>query len=117
MNKTLQKIDGRYLKYMREKQGLSLRALAEKIYVSKSSVQRWESSYVPENPDVLEKISQVFGVSVDDMRRQSAEMFAEDRLTPDERAELKFGISGLGKIIGVVAAIAIVILVIVLIFI
>ena len=113
----MQKIDGRYLKYMREKQGLSLRALAEKIYVSKSSLQRWEGSFVPENPDVLEKISQVFGISVNEMRAQSEEMFGENSLTPDERAEIKFGIKGLGKILLGVAAVfvvAIVILILIL---
>lgn len=117
MDKTLQKIDGRYLKYMRKKQGLSLRALAEEVYVSKSSVQRWESSSVPENPDVLEKLSQVFGVTVEEMRMQSAEMFGEEStLTPDERAEVKFGIMGLGKIIGGVAVAIVVVIVILILF-
>lgn len=116
MKKTLHGIDGRYLKYLREKEGLSLRALAEKIYASKSSVQRWEASSVPENPDVLEKLSQVFGMSVDEMRRRSEEMFGENSLTPDERAELKFGIKGLGKILLGVAAVFVAVMVIVWLF-
>ena len=103
----MNRIDGKYLKELREGRGLSIRELTEKIYVSKSSVQRWEQSVVPENRDILNKISEVFGLSVEDMRVQSAEKYGvehlkgktapeDDELSPDERAEAKFGIKGLG---------------------
>ena len=103
----MNRIDGKYLKELSEGRGLSIRELAEKIYVSKSSVQRWEQSVVPENRDILNKISEVFGLSVEDMRVQSAEKYGvehlkgktapeDDELSPDERAEAKFGIKGLG---------------------
>lgn len=101
----MNKIDGRYLKEMREARGLSLREFALKIYVSKSTVQRWEKSFVPENEDVLDKISQLFGVSVENMRIQSSAKYGEiaeqterrenNNLSARERAEAEFGIKGL----------------------
>ena len=107
-------------------QGLSIRELAEKIYVSKSSVQRWEQYVVPENADILNKLSEVFGISVEDMRKQSAEKYGvehlkdmvaeeDDGLTPDERAAAKFGIKGLGIAAAVLCA-ALVLVVLILIF-
>ena len=68
------KINGKALRKLREERGLSLRAFAEKIYVSKSSVQRWEKSYLPEDDAVLESIAQVLGVSVDDMCKISEKL-------------------------------------------
>ena len=96
--KSMNKIDGRYLKELREERGYSLREFAQMIYVSKSSVQRWEKSSVPESGDVLEEISKAFGISVEDMREQSAEKYGVsevERFSPEERAEARFGIKGL----------------------
>ena len=122
----MDRIDGKYLKELREMQGLSIRELAEKIYVSKSSVQRWEQYVVPENADILNKLSEVFGISVEDMRKQSTEKYGvehlkdmvaeeDDGLTPDERAAAKFGIKGLGIAAAVLCA-ALVLVVLILIF-
>ena len=94
----MNRIDGKYIKKLRRAHGLSIRAFAEKIYASKSSVQRWEKSSVPESGDVLEEISKVFGISVEDMREQSAEKYGVsevERFSPEERAEARFGIKGL----------------------
>lgn len=94
----MNKIDGKYLKELREERGYSLREFAQMIYVSKSSVQRWEKSSVPESGDVLEEISKVFGISVEDMREQSGEKYGVsevERFSPEERAEARFGIKGL----------------------
>ncbi len=119
----MDRIDGRYLRELREERGLSLRAFAEKIYVSKSTVQRWEQSVVPENTDILNKISEVFGISVEDMREQSAKKYGvehvkdmvaeeDDGLTPDQRAEAKFGIKGLGTAAMIICGVALVAMVI-----
>lgn len=70
-NEYMNKIDGRYLRQMREERGLSLRAFADMVYASKSSVQRWEQSSVPENEDILNAISEVFNITVEEMREQS----------------------------------------------
>ena len=94
----MNKIDGRYLKELREERGYSLREFAQMVYVSKSTVQRWEKTAVPESGDLLEEISGVFGISVEDMREQSAEKYGrkeENEFSPEERAEARFGIKGL----------------------
>lgn len=112
----MNRIDGKYLKDLRDERGLSIRELAEKIYVSKSSVQRWEQSSVPENKDILNKLSEVFGISVEDMREQSLKRYGaehlkdvsspeDDGLTPDERAEAKFGVKGIGIALCAVCAV------------
>ena len=92
------KINGKALRKLREERGLSLRAFAEKIYVSKSSVQSWEKSYLPEDDDVLESIAQVLGVSVDDMCKISEKLDSEEEervVSPEKLAEIKFGTKGL----------------------
>lgn len=97
-NEYMNKIDGRYLRQMREERGLSLRAFADMVYASKSSVQRWEQSSVPENEDILNAISEVFNLSVEEMRAQSEKRFGEireDDYTPEQLAEMKFGVKWL----------------------
>lgn len=102
----MDRIDGRYLKDLREKSGYSLRALAEMIYVSKSSVHRWEQTEVPEFDDIREKLAKIFNVSVEEMCRQSNIKYGcddhsdivdtgnelpDNELSSERRAELKFG--------------------------
>ena len=97
------KIDGRYLRDLRKQHGYSLRAFAEKIYTSKSTVQRWEQSFIPEIPEVIEKIAEIFNTTVDEMRHGSANKYNDEEscgdiaegLSPDSLAELKFGTKGL----------------------
>ncbi len=68
----MNKIDGRYLRELREQNGYSLRDFAEKIYSSKSAVQRWEQTFIPETPEILNKIAEVLNLEVDEMRLESA---------------------------------------------
>ncbi len=108
----MQKIDGRYLQEIRKEHGYSIRALADKIYVSKSTVSRWEASCVPEDENTLARIAEVFGMTVEEMRAQSALRYPadkpatadedeEDFLSAEQRAEVKFGIRGLAVCLGV----------------
>lgn len=83
------RIDGRYLKDLREQNGYSLRTLAEKIYVSKSSLQRWEKSEVPDFEDVRQRLADVFNVTVDEMCMQSATKYDEMKCPVDEE-EIEF---------------------------
>ncbi len=107
----MQKIDGRYLQELRKEHGYSIRALADMIYVSKSTVSRWEASCVPEDENTLARIAEVFGTTVKDMRAQSALRYPadkpassddeEDFLSAEQRAEVKFGIRGLAVCLGI----------------
>ena len=106
----MNRIDGKYIKKLRKAHGLSIRAFAEKIYASKSSVQRWEQSYVPENEDVLDNISRLFGIGVEEMRARSA----QEELPPERLAEMRFGIKGLIILLAVAAAVILIPVVLVL---
>ena len=107
----MNRIDGKYIKKLRRAHGLSIRAFAEKIYASKSSVQRWEQSFVPENEDILNNISRLFGIGVEDMRAQSAQ---EEGLPPEKLAEMRFGVKGLIVMLAVAAAVILIPVVLVL---
>lgn len=123
----MEHISGQYIRHLREERGLSLRAFADLIYASKSSVYRWEQSTVPENADILQKIADIFEMDVATLRQcsssfvaaqQAAEQAAaseaddtadsEPGLDPDQIAEMKFGIKWLGWAVGVLAVIALV---------
>lgn len=111
----MNKIDGRYLKKLREENGLSLRAFADKIYASKSSVQRWEKSTLPEDEDLLSKIAEVFKTTVEEMRKESELKYGENVLSPEQLADLKFGIKWLViPIIGMFAMLSVVAIVLVI---
>lgn len=97
----MERIDGGYLRHLREERGWSLREFAERVYASKSSVQRWEQSYVPENEDILNNISRLFGIGVEDMRARSAQ---EEGLPPEKLAEMRFGVKGFIVMLAVAAA-------------
>jgi transcriptional regulator with XRE-family HTH domain len=60
------------LKTLREKAGISQRELARLLGVHHSNVSFWERSGVPPRSEVLPKIAQVLGVSVDEVLGQSS---------------------------------------------
>ena len=60
-------IDGGYLRKLREEKGFSLRTFAQKIYVSKSTVQRWEQSHVPADEENIENIAIALDMTVDEL--------------------------------------------------
>lgn len=128
----MDRIDGRILKDLREQAGYSLRNIAAKIYTSKSSVQRWEQSSLPENEETLHALADVFHTTVDDMRRQSQERYGkpatneeqppaaddtendDDGLTAEQLAEMKFGIKWLP--VPIIAATVIILFVLLMLF-
>ena len=92
------KIDGRYLKYLRNRNKLSLRAFADKIYASKSSVQRWEKSCTPDDEVLISRISAIYNMTAEEVEKQADEKFgatAKDKMSPEKLAELKYGVKWL----------------------
>lgn len=94
------KIDGRYLREMRERRAYSLRAFANLIYVSKSTVYRWEKSYLPEDEQLINDIAEKLGVSAEQMRNESRLRYGAIRkrkhpLSAEDVARLKISLTGL----------------------
>ena len=106
----MEKIDGQILKDLRKQHGYSLRAFADKIYASKSAVQRWEQSYIPE--DALEKICEVFNITIDDLQSKHQPKHDENNLTPEQLTELKFGIKRLSIVLAALTVISLTLLII-----
>ena len=64
----MEKMDGHFLRKLREERGWSLREFAEKIYTSKSTVQRWEQSSPPGDEETCARIAEAFGMSEEELR-------------------------------------------------
>lgn len=55
------------LQRLRKLQGLTQEQLAEKLYVSRTAVSKWESGKGYPSIESLKQLSRVFGVSIDDL--------------------------------------------------
>lgn len=53
------------IKELREKKGISQKALADDLGIAQSTVGNWESGTREPNFDMLKKIAEYFGVSID----------------------------------------------------
>ena len=72
---------GDKIKTLRKQSRMSQNELAEKLYVSRTLVTKWESGRRYPQRDVLEKMAAVFGLSYD-------EFIKDDRAAIDAREEL-----------------------------
>ena len=62
------------LKKEREKRGWSQTELAEKIYVSRQSVSKWETGKNYPSIEVIIGLSDLFGITIDEMLRSDEEL-------------------------------------------
>ncbi|MCM3609668.1 helix-turn-helix domain-containing protein [Planomicrobium sp. MB-3u-38] len=62
------------LKTEREKMGWSQTELAEKIHVSRQSVSKWETGKSLPSIEVLIDLSDLFGITIDEMLRSDREL-------------------------------------------
>ena len=58
---------GESLKYYRERNRLSLSALAEKIGTSRQNLSRWEKNEVLPSIDFCVKLADFYGISIDEL--------------------------------------------------
>ncbi|MBO4636070.1 MAG: helix-turn-helix transcriptional regulator [Clostridiales bacterium] len=68
---------GEQIKKHRNIAGLSQEALAERIYVSRQTISNWETSKNYPDINSLIRLSEVFGVSVDDLLKGDAEVIKQ----------------------------------------
>ena len=52
---------------LRKKHGLSREEMAEKLFVTRQAISRWENGETVPNTDTLKIISRVFGVSINEL--------------------------------------------------
>lgn len=58
---------GKHLKTLREKNNLTQEQLADKLFVSRSNVSKWERNISLPDAETLLELSKIFNVSVDDI--------------------------------------------------
>ncbi len=58
---------GKRLQGYRKEKGLSQEALANQLYVTRQSISQWENDKTMPSVDLLLKISEIFGVTVDEL--------------------------------------------------
>ena len=64
----MDRMEGQFLRKLREERGLSLREFAEKVYTSKSTVQRWEQTALPDDEETFARVAEALGMSADQLR-------------------------------------------------
>lgn len=60
---------------LREKSGLSQDGLAQKIYVTRQAVSRWENGETVPNTETLKQLSALFGVSINTLLGSTRQLF------------------------------------------
>ncbi len=63
----MERLDGKLLRTLRENSGLSLRKFAEKIYTTKTTLQRWESTSVVASEELLQNIADACGLTTEQL--------------------------------------------------
>lgn len=76
---------GKQIKKYRSEKTLSQDALAEKIYVSRQTISNWENSKSYPDVNSLVLLSEVFGVSLDQLIKGDVEMMKEQISKEDQK--------------------------------
>ncbi|WP_203333396.1 helix-turn-helix domain-containing protein [Planococcus beigongshangi] len=74
---------GERVKTERERKGWSQTELAEKIHVSRQSVSKWETGKSLPSIEVLIDLSDLFGITIDEMLRSDREL--KEKVIQDSR--------------------------------
>ena len=81
---------------LRRKQGLSQEALAEKLDCSRQVISKWENGTTTPDAEMLQKYSELFGVSIDYLVKNDVEEPTSTQPTPKNTKNKKLlGILGL----------------------
>ncbi|MFD1953158.1 helix-turn-helix domain-containing protein [Paenibacillus thailandensis] len=67
-------IFGEKLKTERKKRGWSQEELAEKLFVSRQSVSKWENGQNYPSIEIIIKVSDLFGLTIDELLRSDEEL-------------------------------------------
>lgn len=64
---------GKKLKYLRKKNGYTLESLAEKLFVSRQTIAKWESEDSSIDVDSLKKLAQIYDIAIEDLLNDNQE--------------------------------------------
>lgn len=64
---------GRQIKYLREAHNMSQQELANKVLISRKSVVKWESGMGAPSIELLKPLSEILGISIDELLFPSSE--------------------------------------------
>ena len=94
----MKNISGKTIRKLRESKGYSLREFSKMIYISKSSLQRYEQSSFPDDEMLIKKIADTFNITVDELYEKSQE---ENITKPTEKqiTEMQFGVKCLAFVL------------------
>lgn len=62
---------------LREKSGLSQDGLAQRVYVTRQAVSRWENGETVPNTETLKQLSALFGVSINTLLGSPRQLFCQ----------------------------------------
>ena len=62
---------------LRAKHGLSQEELAQKVYVTRQAVSRWETGETTPNPETLKLLSRLFDVSINTLLGSPRQLFCQ----------------------------------------
>lgn len=86
------------LKQLRTKQGLTQAQLAEKLFVSRSTVAKWENGLGFPHPDMMAQLEQLFGIGAQDLATKEPEIVITEK---NRKLRLIGQILGWGAVIAV----------------
>ncbi len=98
-------IFGDKLKREREKKGWSQDYLAEKLYVSRQSVSKWENNKNYPSIEVIINLSDLLNITIDDLLRSDdglKEKVIQDSKGPTDLNRKSYLLTGLGILMGIV---------------
>jgi len=82
---------GEKIKYLRNKNGMTQKELADKLYVTSQAVSRWENGEVEPSINTVLEMSKIFNISVDDLvNDKPLEKEVDDlieEIAPEEKIE------------------------------
>ena len=109
---------GEKLSFLRKKQGMTQKELAEKLDISRQAVSRWEQGISEPSTENLVSIGKLFGVSVDDLVNESVLLQAESTVqvalaeAEEKEPAEKHSKYGIAKVVGIAIFVIAVVLVI-----
>ena len=94
---------------LRRKQGLSQEALAEKLNCSRQVISKWENGTTSPDAEMLQKYSELFGVSIDYLVKDSVNEPTSEGFAGKNSENKKLLIGILGLVISLIGCVSLIV--------